>query len=335
MKAIVIQEPGGPEQLRLEEVPNPEPRPGEVVVALRAAALNRRDLLVRSRLKMAEIMPFIPGSDGAGVVAGIGAEVKGLKEGDEVLIYPALRWGIFESHPSAGFEILGGPTNGTYAQFIRIPADNVFPKASRLSFEAAAAFPLAGLTAWRALISKAQVKPGQRVLIPGAGSGVATILVQIAKLAGARVYTTSHSDGKLRQALELGADGIVNYTQTDWPEQIREISNGGFEVIVDSVGAGTFKHNLDLLVPGGRLVTFGTTSGSGTDLEIRKFYHKQISLIGTTMGSPKEFVEMLTAVNSGKIKPVIDRTFPLGEASEAHRRLEKQDQFGKIILTID
>jgi NADPH:quinone reductase-like Zn-dependent oxidoreductase len=342
MKAIVVRQPGGPEQLRLEEVPAPQPGAGEVLVALRAAALNRRDILMRSRPQMAEMMPFIPGSDGAGLVAAVGPGVthrsplgKRIKEGDEVVIYPSLRWGIFESHPGPGFEILGGPTDGTYAQFIRIPAENVFPKPPHLSFEEAAAFPLAGLTAWRALITKARLAPGERVFIPGAGSGVATFALQIAKLAGAGVYVSSHSDAKLQRALELGADGGVNYTRPDWPDEIKRISGGGFEVVIDSVGAATFNQALDLLVPGGRMVTFGTTSGSSANLEIRQFYHKQISLLGTTMGSPKEFVEMLAAVNSGKIRPVVDRVFPLGEAGAAHARLEGHEQFGKILLRID
>jgi zinc-binding alcohol dehydrogenase/oxidoreductase len=334
MKAIVLRQLGGPEQLHLEEIPTPEPGPGEVLVALQAAALNRRDILIRSWPQMVDMMPFIPGSDGAGVIAATGTGVDRLKEGDEVVIYPSLWWGIFESHPSEDFQILGGPTNGTYAQFIRIPAENVFPKPAHLSFEEAAAFPLAALTAWRALISKAQVKPGERVLIPGTGSGVATFALQIARLAGAQVYVTSHSDQKLQRAMDLGADGAVNYTQPDWPDEIRHISQGGFEVVIDSVGAATFNPALDLLVPGGRMVTFGSTSGTDTSLEIRRLYRKQISLMGTTMGSPQEFAQVLTAVNGGKIKPVIDSTFPLGEASAAHRRLEDQEQFGKVILTI-
>jgi zinc-binding alcohol dehydrogenase/oxidoreductase len=334
MKAIVLRQLGGPEQLHLEEIPTPEPGPGEVLVALQAAALNRRDILIRSWPHMVDMMPFIPGSDGAGVVAATGTGVDRLKEGDEVVIYPSLWWGIFESHPSEDFQILGGPTNGTYAQFIRIPAENVFPKPAHLSFEEAAAFPLVTLTAWRALISKAQVKPGERVLIPGAGSGVATFALQIARLAGAQVYVTSHSDQKLQRAMDLGADGAVNYTQPDWPDEIRRISQGGFEVVIDSVGAATFNPALDLLVPGGRMITFGSTSGTDASLEIRQLYRKQISLMGTTMGSPQEFAQVLTAVNSGKIKPVIDSTFPLGEASAAHRRLEDQEQFGKVILTI-
>jgi NADPH:quinone reductase-like Zn-dependent oxidoreductase len=334
MKAIVLREPGGPERLRLEEVPTPEPGPGEVTVALRAAALNRRDIIMRSLPRMADMMPFIPGSDGAGVVAAAGTGVGRVKVGDAVVVFPSLRWGIFEAHPGPDFEILGGPTDGTYAEAIRLPAENVFPKPAHLSFEEAAAFPLAGLTAWRALFTKAQVKPGERVLIPGAGGGVATLALQIAKLAGARVYVTSHSEEKLGRAMQLGADGAVNYTRADWADEVRRLSGGGVEVVVDSVGAATFGPAVDLVVPGGRIVVFGTTSGSSTSVELRYFYRKQISLMGTTMGSPQEFAALLAALNSGAIRPVIDTTFPLGEASAAQRRLEQSEQFGKIILSM-
>jgi len=349
MKAIILREPGGPERLRLEDAPTPEPGPGEVTVALRAAALNRRDIAMRSLPLTAKMMPYIPGSDGAGVVAATGAGVSQVKVGDEVVIFPSLRWGIFETHPGPDFEILGGPTDGTYAEFIRIPAENVFAKPAHQSFEEAAAFPLAGLTAWRALVTKAQVKPGERVLIPGAGSGVATLALQIAKLAGARVYVTSHSEEKLGRAMQLGADGAVDYTRADWADEVRRLSGGGVEVVVDSVGAATFEQAVDLVLPGGRIVIFGTTSGSTTTMELRRFFRKQISLMGTTMGSPKEFVELLTALNSGPrtlhqadkgevrgrgIRPVVDTTFPLGEAGAAQRRLEQSEQFGKIILNI-
>jgi zinc-binding alcohol dehydrogenase/oxidoreductase len=334
MKAIVLREPGGPERLCLEDVPTPEPGPGEVTVALQAAALNRRDIAMRSQSRLADMMPFIPGSDGAGVVTATGARVRGVKTGDEVVVFPSLHWGIFESHPGPDFEILGGPTDGTYAQFVRLPAENVRLKPVHLSFEQAAAFPLAGLTAWRALITKARVKPGERVLIPGAGSGVATFAVQIARLAGARVYVTSHSEEKLSRAGELGASGGADYTRADWVDEIRRLSGGGVEVVVDSVGAATFAQAVDLVLPGGRIVIFGTTSGSSTSVELHRLYRKQISLMGTTMGSPAEFAELLAAVNSRAIRPVVDTTFPLGEAGDAQRRLERSEQFGKIVLNI-
>jgi zinc-binding alcohol dehydrogenase/oxidoreductase len=334
MKAIVLHEPGGPECLRLEDVPTPEPGPGEVTVALRTAALNRRDVAMRSQPRTASIMPYIPGSDGAGVVAATGPGVSQVKAGDEVVVFPSLHWGILETHPGPDFEILGGPTDGTYAQFILLPAENVYPKPAHLSFEEAAAFPLAGLTAWRALITKAQIKPGERVLIPGAGSGVVTFAVQIARLAGARVYVTSHSEEKLVRARELGADGGADYTRADWVDEIRRLSGGGVEVVVDSVGAATFAQAVDLVLPGGRIVIFGTTSGSSTSVELHRLYRKQISLMGTTMGSPKEFVELLAALGSGDIRPVVDTTFSLGEAGAAQRRLEQSEQFGKVVLSI-
>jgi zinc-binding alcohol dehydrogenase/oxidoreductase len=334
MQAIVLRQSGGPEVLRLEEMPTPTPGRGEVVVALRAAALNRRDILVRTRPEWADKMPLVPGSDGAGRISAVGTGVEGVREGDEVVICPSLWWGYDEIRPSARFQILGGPTNGTYAQFVRVPAENVFARPAYLSFEEAAAFPLAGLTAWRALVTRARVKPGERVFIPGAGSGVATFLVQIAKLAGARVYVTSGSEHKLERARGLGADGGALYTSPDWPEQIRQTSGGGVEVAIDSVGAASFDKALQLLVPGGRMVTFGVTTGADAQLDIRQFYHRQISLLGTMMGSLKEFGELLAVINAGGIKPVIDKTFPLAEACGAHRRMQHHEQFGKIVLGI-
>ena len=240
-----------------------------------------------------------------------------------------------ESAPSAAFRILGGPDNGTYAEYICISAENVFPKPGALSFEEAAAFPLAGLTAWRALITKARVQPGEWVLIHGVGSGVGTFAVQIARLAGARVAVTSHSDEKLSRARALGAEIGINYSQCEWDAEIKRLLNdGGVDVVVDSVGKATFSRSLDALNPGGRLVTYGTTSGALTDLDIRKLYHKQLTVLGTTMGSPQEFAQMLRVVDAGQIRPVIDRVFPLADARQAHQHMDQQEQFGKIVLGI-
>ena len=335
MKAIVVRQPGDPQVLCLEEIRDPTPGPGEVVVALRAAALNRRDLLVRSRAEWAVHMPLVPGSDGAGYVAAVGPGASGVEEGAEVVICPALWWGPDENRPSARFEILGGPTNGTYAQLVRVPAENVFPKPAHLSFEQAAAFPLAGLTAWRALFTRARLKPGERVFIPGVGSGVATFLVQLAKLAGARVYVTSGSPAKLERARHLGVDGAALYTETDWPQQIARQCGGGVEVVVDSVGAASFGQALHLLEPGGRLVTFGTTSGAELPFNLRLVYHKQLSILGTTMGTLKEFAELLAAINTHRLEPIIDQVFPLGDAAQAHQLLQQHAQFGKIVLKIE
>ncbi len=334
MQAVVLRQLGGPEVLQLEEMSVPAPGVGDVVIALRAAALNRRDIQVRTREEWADKMPFVPGSDGAGVVAAVGAGVRNVREGDAVVICPSLWWGDNAECPSERFEILGGPSNGTYAQYVCVPAENVFAKPVHLSFAEAAAFPLAGLTAWRALITKAQIKPGERVLIPGIGSGVATFLVQIAKLAGARVWGTSGSAHKLERASGLGLSGGALYTDPDWPERIREQTGGGVDVVVDSVGTAAFDQCLDLLVPGGRLVTLGVTTGATTSLDIRKIYRRQLSIRGTMMGSLKEFRDLLAVVTIGAIKPVIDSTFSLASAAEAHHRMEHYEHFGKIVLEI-
>ncbi len=336
MQAIILREPGGPEQLRLEDAPLPVPGWNQVLVKLKAAALNRRDLLVRSREQYRAAMPFIPGSDGAGIVAAVGPGVDQSRVGDEVVIYPSLSWGSSDNAPSPAFRILGGPDDGTYAEYICLSAENVFPKPGALSFEEAAAFPLAGLTAWRALITKARVQPGEWVLIHGIGSGVGTFAVQIARLAGARVIGTSHSDEKLSRARALGVEIGINYAQVEWGAALKRLlKNGGVDVVVDSVGQSTFSTSLETLNPGGRLVTYGTTSGALTELDIRKLYHKQLTVFGTTMGSPREFAQMLRAIDAGQIRPVLDRVFLLSEANLAHQYMDQQQQFGKIALSIE
>jgi len=336
MKAIVLREPGGPEQLRLEDVPLPVPEWNQVLIKLKAAALNRRDLLVRSREQYRAAMPFIPGSDGAGGVVAVGPGVVQCQVGDNVVINPALNWGDLEGAPSSAFRILGGPDNGTYAEYICISAANVFPKPTTLSFEEAAAFPLACLTAWRALITKACVQPGEWVLIHGAGSGVGSFAIQIARLAGARVAVTSHSDEKLSRARALGAEIGLNYSRCEWDVEIKRLLNdSGVDIVVDSVGQATFSKSLDALKPGGRLVTFGTTSGSLTELDIRKLYHQQLAVFGTTMGRPQEFVQLLRVIDAGQIRSIVDRVFPLAEAGQAQQYMDQQEQFGKIVLSME
>lgn len=333
MKAIVLRQPGGPEALVLEDFPAPSPADHEVLVRLKAAALNRRDLLVRSREQYRSAMPLIPGSDGAGIVAAVGAQVHGIQPGDAVVINPALDWGANEAAPCPSFRILGGPDHGTYAELVCVPAENVLPKPRALSFEAAAAFPLACLTAWRALVSKARVQPGEWVLIHGVGGGAGSFAVQIAKLAGARVAVTSHSDEKLGAALAIGADLGINYAHCDWAAELQR-QLGGVDVIVDCVGKATFAKGLEALRPGGRLVTFGTTTGPLIEMDIRPLYHKHLTIHGTSMGTPHEFAQMLAAVEAGQINPVVDCIFPLAEAALAHQHMERQEQFGKIVLKI-
>jgi NADPH:quinone reductase-like Zn-dependent oxidoreductase len=333
VNAIVLRETGAPDVLRLESVPDPEPGPGEVVVALRAAALNRRDVFLRKGIAPSPL-PVIPGSDGAGVVRSLGAGVSGVAEGDEVVVLPALGWGGGEDAPEPGFRILGGPDDGTYAELLRVPAANVFPRPSRLSWEESAAFPLAGLTAYRALVSRARVRPGETVLVIGIGGGVATVALHIARSAGCRVLVTSSSDEKLERARELGAAGGVNYRGEEWPAAVRELAGGrGVDVVVDSVGS-TWADSVGCLRPGGRLVVFGGTGGGKVEMMVRPVTAGQVSILGTTMGSPRDFAGLLAAIEHGGWSPVIDSVRPLDDAAGAHAREEAGEHFGKLVLSI-
>jgi len=331
VNAIVLSEPGGPEALTLTSVPDPVAGPGEVVVRLRAAALNRRDILLRRGVAPSPL-PVIPGSDGAGIVHTVGDDVVGVASGDEVVILPSLGWGPGESAPGPDFRILGGPDDGTYAELVRVPAENVFPKPVRLSWEEAAALPLAGLTAWRALMSRAHLAAGETVLILGIGGGVATFALHIAKAAGATVVVTSSSDEKLARALELGADMGVNYTDDGWVGRLRA-ATGGVDVVVDSVGS-TWADSVNSLRPGGRVVVFGGTGGSKVEMVVRPVTTGQVSILGTTMGSPRDFSALLSAVANATWAPVIDSIRPLSDAAEAHAREEAGQHFGKLVLSI-
>ncbi|MCC6222110.1 MAG: zinc-binding dehydrogenase [Thermoleophilia bacterium] len=324
MQAILLRETGGPEVLRLAEVPDPEPGPGEVLVELRACALNRRDTAVRKGVYQSPL-PLVPGSDGAGVLRDTG---------EEVVILPSLRWGEREAAPGPGFEILGGPTDGTYAELVKVPAENVYPKPARLSWAEAAAFPLAGLTAYRALFTRAGLRAGETVLVLGAGSGVSTFAVSLAAQAGARVIVTSSSAAKIERAKELGAEAGVDYSAGDWVAGVRALTGGaGVDVVVDSVGA-TWPDSIRCLAPGGRVAAFGATAGSTAQLEARPFYFGQFSLLGTTMGSPRDFRALLGAIDAGSFAPAIDSVRPLAEAAAAHERMEAGAQFGKLVLEI-
>jgi NADPH:quinone reductase-like Zn-dependent oxidoreductase len=324
MQAIVLQEFGGPEVLRLAQHPDPVPGPGEVVVELRAAALNRRDRAVRSGTNPFAL-PLIIGSDGAGIRRDTG---------EEVVVFPSLRWGDREEASGPRFEILGGPTDGTYAELVNVPVENVFPKPRRLSWEEAAAFPLAGLTAHRALFARAGLRAGETVLVLGAGSGVSTFAVMLASEAGARVLVTSSSAAKIVRAKELGAEAGVDYTAGDWVDEVRELTGGlGVDVVVDSVGA-TWPESLRCLRLGGRVVAFGSTAGMQAELEVRPFFLSHLSLLGTTMGSPRDFAALLDSIERGSWSPVIDSVRALDEAAAAHARLEAGDHFGKLLLTV-
>ena len=333
MNAIVLRALGGPERLALDEAPDPVPGPGEAVVALRAAALNHRDAWIRKGLYAGITLPIILGSDGAGEVADVGPGVDPSWGGRHVVINPSLGWGDDARVQGPSYRILGLPDDGTYAERVKVPAENLFAKPAALSWEAAAAIPLAGLTAYRALVTRAQVQRGETVLITGIGGGVATFALLIAAHLGARVIVTSGSDGKLERAGRLGAAGGVNYTNEAWAKQAQALCDGGPDVIVDSAGRDVFPALLDIVKPGGRIVTFGATTGSASAIEVRRVFWKQLSILGSTMGTPDEFAAML-ALFDGPLAPVVDRVYPLAAAPDAHRRMDAADQFGKIVLKI-
>lgn len=333
MNAVELTEVGGPEVLRLQSVPDPTPGSGEVLVELRAAALNRRDVFLRKGVAPSPL-PVIPGSDGAGVVRALGDGASGVAAGDEVVILPSLAWGDREDAPGPGFRILGGPDNGTYAELISVPAENLFPKPARLSWHQTAALPLAGLTAWRALITRGRLRPGDTVLVLGIGGGVATFALHIARAAGARVIVTSSSDEKIARAVEMGAMGGVNYTDPDWVANAKAVAGpNGIDIVVDSVGS-TWPDSIAALRPGGRMVCFGGTGGRGAELQVRAVTYGQVDILGTTMGSPREFGRLLAAVEAQSWEPVIDSVRPLGEAAAAHAREEAGEHFGKLVLDI-
>jgi NADPH:quinone reductase-like Zn-dependent oxidoreductase len=338
MKALYFEKHGGNEVLQFGERPVPEPGPGEVRVAIRAAALNHLDIFVRDGIPDVPL-PQIPGADGAGVVDALGAGVQGLSVGQRVLVQPGLyctacefcRRG--EQSLCVTFGIVGEHVAGTFAELVVLPARNFFPIPDGLSFEEAAAFPLSHQTAWRLLIGRARVQPGETVLIHGAGGGVAQAAIQIARMAGARVVATTSGPQKAERVRELGAEHVIDYRAEDPARAVRAwTGKRGVDVVVDSVGDKTWMASLRSAANGGRIVTCGATTGPNPKEEIRLIFWKQLSILGSTMANDREFRLLLSTVASGILKPVIDRVFPLSRAVEAYERMEKGEQFGKIVL---
>ncbi|WP_047153957.1 zinc-binding dehydrogenase [Aneurinibacillus tyrosinisolvens] len=330
MKAFIHQGPAGFAGAKYTEMPEPMAGPGQVRIRLKTAGLNRRDLRVLN-LNAESGLPIILGSDGAGIVDQVGSGVEGFRQGDEVIINPTLHWLKNTPAPPANYEILGSPTHGTFAEAIVISAEQVELKPAYLSWEEAGVLPLAAVTAYRALFTRGQLQSGQTVLIPGAGGGVATYLIQFAKAAGARVVVTSRSEEKRKEARKLGADAAIP-TGEEWLDAL-----GGEKVdlVIDSVGAATFDKCLSILKPGGTLVTFGATAGDEVRVDIRSFFYGQFNLLGSTMGSREEFRDMLQFIAKHEVRPVIDSCFSLPEAEQALRRLQDTQNAGKIGLHIN
>jgi zinc-binding alcohol dehydrogenase/oxidoreductase len=318
MKAVLVREGGA---LSYEDFDDPIAGPGEVVVELRTAAVNRRDLLVRNPPGPAYQfpLPVIPGSDGAGIRRDTG---------EVVVIYPGLGWGPREDSAGPDWRILGAPDNGTYAELVKVPEENLFPKPARFSWEEAAAFPLGGLTAYRALFEVGRLKGNETVLVLGAGSGVSTIAVSLAAQVGARVLVTSSSEEKIERAKELGAEGGVLYTAEGWPE-----AAGPVDLVLDSVGT-TWRDSLRALRKGGRLVVFGGTGGPEVTLDVRAVYLGWQSILGTTMGSALDFAALLRMIEGGSWRPVVDSVRPLAEAEAAHERMRAGEHVGKLVLAV-
>ncbi|HEY2964331.1 MAG TPA: zinc-binding dehydrogenase [Pyrinomonadaceae bacterium] len=341
MKAALFRKHGGPEVLEYADVPEPRIRANEVLVEVKACALNHLDLFVRGGLPGIEIpLPHILGNDIAGIVREVGELVTWVKPADEVMVQPGVSCGHCEACLSGQdnlcreYDIIGYRRDGGYAELVAVPGVNIVPKPAQLSWEEAAALPLVTVTAWHMLVTRANVQAGEDVLVHAAGSGVGSIAIQIAKLRGARVITTASSDEKLEKAREFGADLTINYTQADWPKEVRRLTDRkGVDVVVEHTGAATWPGSISSLKNNGRLVTCGATSGFDARTDLRQVFYRHLTLLGSFMGSKAELLEAMKFVREGKIRAVVDRVLPLSEARQAHEAIEDRAQFGKVVLT--
>jgi zinc-binding alcohol dehydrogenase/oxidoreductase len=329
MKAIVLEAPDKP--LVWKEVEKPVAAPGEALVRIKAAALNRRDYWITIGKYAGLKYPAILGSDGAGVVAEVGSEADKHWVGKEVIINPGYGWGDNPDHQRDDFKILGLPDDGTFAEYVKVQAQNLHLKPTHLTWEQAAALPLGGLTTYRALFTKGKAKKGKKILITGVGGGTGTFALQWAVAAGCQVFVTSGSGEKIEAAKHLGAAAGVNYKAQDWAEQLLQLA-GGFDVIIDSALGDDFAKLPDLCNPGGRIVIFGGTAGNIPALNGRKIFWRQLQIIGTMMGSPDDFKAMVEFVNNHQIVPVIDEVFPMTDAEKAVQKMNVSSQFGKLVL---
>ncbi|GLB61878.1 zinc-binding dehydrogenase [Cytobacillus sp. NCCP-133] len=329
MRAIIHEGKTGRGGLSYGEITKPEPAAGEVRVKLKTAGLNHRDLFVLNRHKPKE-PALVIGSDGAGIIDAVGEGVTNVKAGDEVIINPGLGWKENSDAPPAGFEIVGLPFHGTFAEYIVIPAENAAPKPAYLTWEEAGVLSLAALTAYRALFTRGKIKAGIKVFIPGIGGGVATFLMQFAKAAGATVYVASRSQEKCQKALELGADKALDSNE-DWNEAL---AGEKVDLVIESVGPATFNKSLGILRNGGTIVTFGSSSGDQLELNLRSLFYAQQNLLGSTMGSAEEYHEMLQFIEKHEIRPVLDQALPLEQFEQAFNKIENAEQWGKIAFNI-
>lgn len=342
MKAVRIHEHGGPECLRIDEIPEPDPAPGEVVVGVRAVALNHLDVWVRRGIPGQTFpLPIIPGSDASGVVAKVGSGVDGWREGDEVVIAPGRSCGTCPACLSGNdplcrrYGIAGESGDGGCAERVAVAARYLLRKPSDLAFTDAAAIPLDFLTAWHMLVTRAAIRPGETVLVQAGGSGVGSSALQIAKLWGLRTITTVGSAAKAARARELGADEVIEYRETDFVAEVKRLTGRrGVDVVVEHVGGDTFERSIRALCRGGRLVTCGATSGHEVKVNLRLVFFKLLSILGSTMGSLAELHEIMRHVEAGRLRAVVDRVLPLERIAEGHQIIEDRMAFGKIVIEV-
>lgn len=329
MKAIILE--GINQSLKMVDVETPHLLPTEALIKVKASAFNRRDWWIKQGKYAGLKFPIILGSDASGIVEAVADELDEHWLGQEVIINPSLNWGENENFQSANFQILGLPQNGTFAEYVKVNVSQLHKKPQFLNFEESAAIPLAGLTAYRALFTKARLQKGDNVLIAGAGGGTATFAILFAIAAGANVFVTSGSKEKIDKAIALGAKAGLCYKDADWDQQLLNYVQG-LDIIIDSALGDGFSKYPNLANPGGRIVFFGGTAGNIPEFNGRSVFWKQLEILGTTMGSPKDFDAMVSFVNQHQIKPVIDEVFELSDAEMAFSKMNEYEQFGKIVM---
>ncbi|MCS7027657.1 MAG: zinc-binding dehydrogenase [Bacteroidia bacterium] len=331
MKAAVLR--GVHQPVQIEEVPIPEIQSHEVLIEVKSAALNHRDVWIQKGQYAGLKFPIILGSDGAGIVSQVGNEVKNCNKGQSVIINPSWYWGDNPKVQSKAYRILGLPDNGTFAEFVKVPSEFVYPKPTHLSFSQAAAYPLAGLTAYRATITRANVQPTENVLVTGIGGGVAFFAMQFAVSKGANVFVTSSNDEKIEKAKQYGAKGGFNYTDSNWEKSALQLT-GGFDAIIDGAAGEGFNKLIEVCKPGGRIVFYGGTTGNINNILPAKVFWKQLTIMGSTMGNTQEFEAMLEMINTHQLTPLISHEFSLYQIQEAFDLMKKGGQFGKIVINM-
>ena len=342
MNAIVYHEHGGPHVLHYTEVPEPHIGPYDVLVRVRACSLNHLDIWLRRGLPGVAIpLPHIPGSDIAGEIARVGEKVTSVHVGERVMLQPGLSCGqcaqclAGNDNLCRHYTLFGYMVDGGCAEYVRSPAVNVVPIPGDISFESAAAFPLVYLTAWHMLITRAHLKPGETVLVLGAGSGVGSAAIQIAKATGARVIATAGSEDKMEKAKTMGVEEVINHSWKNWSQDLKRLTNRrGVDVVIEHIGDATWEQSILSLAVGGRLVTCGATTGYEGKIDLRYLFSRHLSILGSYMGSKAELLAVAELLGRGLVNPVIDKVLPLAQCAEAHHRLERREQFGKIVLSV-